>query len=340
MKLTLTAIVLIFSLQAYSQKEAELNALLDSVISTSKNISYYSTTVDWDSLSNKMHALVPDAKVIADLKPAFTLMLNELRDHHGRIMSTEDYSIIAHFTDWSNKRHSDKRERSDENWAIVNNIESRFEYLLLPGNIGYLKVVGIGGNLDGQLESERIREAICELAKKNKVKEWIIDLRYNGGGNINVMLAGMAPLLDTDTVATIIDASEEIQITANVIKGNFWYAGNNVFKMKKGPKIKGAKIAVLTSRWTVSSGELVAVAFKGQENVKFFGEATGGYTTNTSWTVLNNQIAVVIATGVYCDRNGITYDENVKPDIEIEFRIEQDPLQDEGIIQASKWLRN
>ena len=330
--------LLAFSINGNAQEISEMNALLDSVISSAKESSYYSTEVNWDSLTVEMHNLAIDPVDVYDLKPAFTLMLNELRDHHGRIMSTSDYSTIANFTDRDIQRHADDREFDSETWAIVNNLESRFQYALLPGGIGYLKIVAVAGNVDGQLESERIRAGVCEL-KKAKVKEWIVDLRYNGGGNINVMLAGIAPLLNTETVASIQDESNEIRFTAEVKKGNFWYAGNNVFKMKKGPKLKDPKIAVLTSRWTVSSGELVAVAFKGQENVQFFGEATGGYTTNTGWQVFDNKIALVIATGVYCDRNGVSYDINVRPDVEIEFVVENDRSKDEGILQASDWLK-
>lgn len=335
----ITLLLPTFTLSFSANGQNEFKQLLDSVISTSKETSYYSSTVNWDSLSAEMHALVNNPEKLSDLQPAFTLMLNKLLDHHGRIMSTTDYSTIAHFTDWDNKRHTDDREFSSDHWAIVNNIDSRFEYALLEDNIGYLKIVGIGGNVDGQMEAERIRAAVKELNKK-KVKNWIVDLRYNGGGNVNVMMAGIAPLFDTETVASILDESNEVQVTADIRKGNFWYAGSNVFRMKKCPKVKEPKIAVLTSRWTASSGELVAVSFKGQENVAFLGEATGGYTTNTGWTVLNNQIAVVIATGVYCDRNGVAYHEHVEPDIEIAFEVEKDRTKDKGIIEASKWLLN
>lgn len=316
-----------------------MTSILDSVIRTSKELSYYSSTVNWDSLSREMHVLAKGATETTDLPPSFTLMLNELRDHHGRIMSTADYSNIAYFNDWENSRRTDDREFPKAQWAIVNNLEARFEYQLLENNVAYLKIVGIGGNVDGQKEAERIRAAVCELASTD-VNEWIIDLRYNSGGNVNVMLAGIAPLLDAKTLASVRNEHGEIQTTAEIKKGNFWYAGVNQFEVKKGPKVQNPKIAILLSRWTASSGELTAIAFKGQENVRFFGEETNGYTTNNSFTIFDNQIALVISTGVFCDRNGISYDENVEPDVKIECTFEDDLNTDEGIIQASKWLKN
>ena len=318
-------------------REVELIQILDTVISKSKEISYYTKTVNWDSLSNKMYIAAKGAKKIDDLKPAFEILLNGLRDHHGMIRQSSNGKIIAHFSDYKNKRIKNKREYSSENWKIVNDVNSRYEYALLPNQIGYLKIVGIGPNIDGQKEAERIRNSLTELCE-NKVNKWIIDLRYNGGGNINVMLAGIAPLLDTKTVVQIQDANKDLLFTGNIKKNSFWYAGLNVHKMGKKPKIKNPKIAILTSRWTTSSGEFVAVAFKGQKNTKFFGEPTEGKTTNNSWEIINNEIALVISTGVYCDRNANVYVENVKPDKEVAFEMEENKEKDKGVIEAVDWL--
>ena len=338
MKYIIFFLIIISSNLMFGQtREVELIQILDTVISKSKEISYYTKTVNWDSLSNKMYIAAKDAKKIDDLKPAFEILLNGLRDHHGMIRKSSNGKIIAHFSDYKNKRTKNKREYSSENWEIVNDVNSRYEYALLPNQIGYLKIVGIGPNIDGQKEAERIRNSLTELCKNN-VNKWIIDLRYNGGGNINVMLAGIAPLLDTKTVVKIQDENKNILFTGNIIKNDFWYAGNNVHKVGKKPKIKNPKIAILTSRWTTSSGEFVAVAFKGQKNTKFFGEPTEGKTTNNSWKIINNEIALVISTGVYCDRNGNVYVHNVKPDKEIAFEVEENKEKDKGIIEAVNWL--
>ena len=317
----------------------EMIQVLDTVISRSKDISYYANSVDWDSLSSKMYEAAEGAKEIIDLKPALEILLNGLRDHHGHIRKTSDYSIIASFTDHTNSRNADNRIYDPEIWKIVNNVDSRYEYALLPNQIGYLRIVGVGPNLDGQKEAERIRNSLVEL-HNNKVNKWIIDLRYNGGGNINVMLAGISPLLDAKTVVTIQGEHKNIIASAEIRKNNFWYRGINVFPIEKNLKIRNPKIAVLTSRWTTSSGEFVAVAFKGQKNTRFFGEVTEGKTTENSWEIINGELALIISTGVYCDRNGNVYTENVKPDKEVLFEVEENRERDKGIIEAIKWLNN
>ena len=340
MKYILFLLIIACSNPAFGQeKEPKMIDILDSVIAKSKEISLYSKTVDWDSLSVKLHAATTGAKEISDLKPAFELLLNSLRDHHGHIRSTSDYSIIAHFTDHKNSRNQDKREYDPEIWKIVNDVNARYDYAILPNQIGYLKIVGVGPNLDGQKEAQRIRNSLVEL-HNNKVNKWIIDLRYNGGGNINVMLAGIAPLLDTKTVVMIQGENKKTIATAEIKNNNFWYRGSNVFPLEIKPKIINPKIAVLTSKWTTSSGEFVAAAFKGQKNTRFFGEATNGKTTENSWEIINDEIALVISTGVYCDRYGNAYTQHVEPDQEVIFEVEESREKDKGIIQAITWLNN
>ncbi len=154
------------------------------------------------------------------------------------------------------------------------------------------------------------------------------------------MLAGIAPLLDPKTVVTIQDENKDIIASAEIKKNNFWYRGSNIFEIENKTKIRNPKIAILTSRWTTSSGEFVAVAFKGQKNTKFFGEETDGKITENSWEIINNEIALVISTGVYCDRNGNVYADNVKPDKEIIFEAEENIEKDKGIFEAINWLIN
>lgn len=315
----------------------QMSSLLDSVILKTKEISLYSESVNWKELSNKMHLSAINANNIDELRPAFEILLNTLRDHHGTIRKISDYSIIGNFTDHNNSRKKDQRIYNSEIWEIVNNVNARFEFITLPNNIGYLKIVGIGPNVDGQKEAERIRNVIDTL-NTNHINRWIIDLRYNGGGNINVMLAGLVPLLNTKTPVSIVDKNGAFPIKAEIKNGNFWYGGINAFHLENNPIINNPKIAILTSRWTSSSGEFVAVAFKGQSNTKFFGEETGGFTTNNSWEIINNEIALVISTGTYCDRNGTEYKHCVKPDVEVPFEVESDQTKDLGIIEAINWL--
>jgi hypothetical protein len=310
---------------------------MDSILKRTKEISYYANDTNWKKLEKEVKKSVKNADSLDDIIPACEILLNGIRDHHGRLLRNSNYTNFANFNDFENARFHDTREFKREDWPVINDLEARFSYQLLPNNIAYLKVVGVGGQVNGQEESERIRNAVIELADQG-AEEWILDLRYNSGGNVNVMLSGLAPLLDSGTVATIKNSDGEHYGKAEIKNGNFWYFEVNAFHLDDKTTIVNPKIAILTSRWTASSGELTAIAFKQQENTLFFGEPTGGYTTNTSWEPIGESLSLVIATGVFCDRLGNPYEENFAPDILFPFEINLPLDEDPCIEQAVNWL--
>ena len=296
----------------------------------------YSHLVNWDNLENKIHSIIINAKTIEDLKPAITMLLNGIGDMHGRIIDAKDNSTIAYVTDYENLHHPDKRMRDPKMWEIVNDTSQHFEYKVLNGNIGYVKIVGIVPNVDIQVESEKIRNAIIKLSK-NKIDKWIIDLRHNGGGNMHPMVTGIAPLIGDGKVGSLTTLKEEKIFDWEIKNSNFMYQNNQLLKLPNKPKFKKQpKIAVLTSKYTVSSGELVATCFKGRPNTRFFGEATGSLTTNNNWEIIRNEVIINISTGIYCDRNGNSYPYNIPVDEEIPFPITLETEADECVIAAKK----
>jgi carboxyl-terminal processing protease len=319
--------------------QSSMQPLLDSVLIRTKETSMYASSVNWDSLQEQVKLKAQNAQSIEDLKPALELLLNGLRDHHGRYFNAIDYSTLAYFTDYENQRHEDLRTFDRDTWKVVNDTALKFEYKALKHKTGYLKIVGIGPNVDIQSEAERIRNAVCNLSKM-KINKWIIDLRYNGGGNMYPMVSGIAPIIGDGTVGKLVTADHDTLFSWTIDQGNFTYDVPGVIDLPNTPKFKSPpKVAVLTSRWTVSSGEIVATTFKGRPNTRFFGETTGGYTTNTGWDVVNDQIVVVISTGIFCDRNGVVYDTGIPVDVEIPFEIETDMNKDTCILEALEWLR-
>ena len=94
----------------------------------------------------------------------------------------------------------------------------------------------------------------------------------------------------------------------------------------------------MLSRYTISSGELVAVAFKGRPYTRFFGESTAGYTTGNSYEHVTNDLILMISEDVFMDRNKVTYHNKVKVDELIEFQHNTTLEDDNQVNRAVKWL--
>jgi carboxyl-terminal processing protease len=337
-KFAIIFLLMIFNSVCFGQTNPKV--LLDAVIKRTKEVSLYSSKTNWDELEKQVYAKAENAKTVDDLKPAFETLLNGLGDKHGSILNAKNYSPIARFTDWQNLNHPDKRPRENEVWKAVNDKSvQQFSYKILQGKVGYLKIVGIAPNVNLEAESKKIRAAVVELSGKN-IKKWIIDLRYNGGGNMNPMMTGIAPLIGDGIVGSLVNLKGEKIFDWEIKDSNFIYGGAQWITLPNEPKFKKLpKIAVLTSRWTVSSGEIVATALKGRPNTKFFGEMTGGLTTNNGWDIIDNEVIINISTGIFADRNGMAYQFNIPVDVEIPFKVTAETEQDECVIAAKKWLK-
>lgn len=336
MKIIPVCILLLVKLSCIGQ--TNVKALIDAVLNKAKETSMYSASVNWDSLQREVYIKAGSAKSIRDLKPAFEALLNGLRDHHGKVLDAKNYNYIAWFTDNKNRRHTDNRTFDTDTWKVVNDTSLQFEYALLKDGIGYLKIVGIGPNVDIEKESIKIRTAVVSLARQ-KANKWIIDLRYNGGGNMHPMMTGIAPLIGNGIAGAIVNVKNEKLYDWEIKASNFIYGGYQAVTLPDSPTFENhPPIAVLTSRWTVSSGEIVATSLKGRPHTHFFGEATGGYTTADGWEVINDEVILVISTGTYSDRNGTVYEVNIPVDTAIPFEVTRDISTDKCIQAAAQWL--
>jgi C-terminal processing protease CtpA/Prc len=83
-------------------------------------------------------------------------------------------------------------------------------------------------------------------------------------------------------------------------------------------KLRLAPVAILQGTRTASSGEAIALAFRGRARTRSFGQPTAGLSTaNTSFPLPDGAI-LVITTGVMADRKGSPYGGTVNPDELIE----------------------
>lgn len=332
MKNTLQYLIILLFLSSCNAQHKEIK--FHPIVLKVKETSLYTKQVDWKKVNAKFIELTKGKESNEDLKEGLQYLINSLGDKHGNFRSTKDHSIIVAYTG-TIKEH-DTRDATFVN-TVINDISAKFSYQLLENHIGYLKVVGIGpGNVKEQ--SDFIRKGLTVL-KAEGVDKWIVDLRFNGGGNMEPMISGLAPLIGEGFIAGSINHVNEIR-EYTIKNGQFSNWGRLVCEMDNVPIINSnEKVAVLLSRYTISSGELVAVAFKGRENTIFIGEKTAGYTTGNGYDTLGEDLALVISQDVFIDRNKTWYDQKVGVDKAIEFQHIIERENDNQINSAIDWLK-
>lgn len=320
-------VLLTFSCKVKTQTVSEFHPIVHKAYESS----LYSQDVDWEIVNEQFKDLTRNTD---NINEALQYLLNSLKDKHASFRSTTNQSIIVSYN--GEVDEIDKRNPKFVN-EVINDITAKFEYRLLDENIGYLKVVGIG---PGKIEENAnlIRNGLINLKSKN-VNKWILDLRYNGGGDMNPMLSGLAPLIGEGFIGGSVGRNDELLYNYEIRDGQFYDNDRLVVEMENNPIISdNEKVAVLLSKYTISSGELTAIAFKGRPNTYFIGEKTAGYTTGNGWEEVTENLIMCISEAVFIDRNKVKYLNKVGVDLMIEFEESKSLEDDKQILSAKKWL--
>ncbi len=218
-----------------------------------------------------------------------------------------------------------------------------FQVKRINKNIGYINMPGmlmIDLTQDAlNIEAQKMYDEIVELQKTKKIKGWVIDLRFNGGGNVFPMLAALHSLLGDNIMYNAID-NEGINIGIHTLRKGGFYEGKEV-KAKVIPSIipdTEIPVALLIGKLTGSSGEDIAVAFKNRKNVIFIGENTYGFLTGNDLYELPYAIKVALTTSYITDAHE-KYQAYITPDIEIikEANFE-DLTKDKNVMEAIKFI--
>lgn len=333
MKHLLLLTFLLASLAVNAQTTDSVQQILNQIIQHAETASLYRNRVRWEPLRVRVQELAKNAKTVSELAPALKHLLEALGDEHGRIYH-QNQMLAYYFGD-------PKPHQKTFNPQIFGQVQSGqvypFEGKLLNQNIGYVRIVGLPMG-DNQQMSKVIEDEVCRLIGQG-ADRWIIDLRYNGGGNLMPMAEGLAAVIGNAAVGGSEGLSSAQNDVWQIKDGDFYYNDytvqlENHCKLKKAPKV-----AVLTSVYTVSSGEALAVMFKGRKQTRFFGEKTGGMITVTDWTVLDPLTAMTISVSYYKDRNGNVYREYVDVDEEVPFVVTPLSEADLCVNRAIEWLK-
>ncbi len=325
-------ILLLFTSLALSCQNTDISNI--PALQIAKETSLYREEVNWDTI-------IPHYVRLSDSEKGKTAqyeyLINSLGDEHGVFRDANTFQIIASYT----KGTGETREFDTKFFQeVINDASARFSFEEIEGKIGYLKVVGIGPQFPMEEDASLIQDAIAQL-KERGITKWILDLRFNGGGNMNPMLSGLSALLGSGYIGGSSDKSGNELQSFRIEEGKFYDTGNLVIDLENPvPTEITDSVAVLLSKYTASSGELVAVTMKGRKNTRFFGERTQGLTTVTGFDKIDPETIMLISKAYYQDRNNRIYTNGVGVEEEIEFA-EFAPFEEDKIIQRSiQWLNH
>lgn len=288
---------------------APAKAYIEEVLNLLEQRSVYKNRINWQTFREDVFLFAKNSQTIEDCYPTIQYAITKLGDKHTYFSSKKEQA--------DEQEEKPLPELNDE---------------VVPKDIAYIRIPFCIGD---ETQTERYIQSIADkIASQNKhnPKGWIVDLNSNFGGNMWPMMAALGALLEPGIQGYFSNAenmlSEWRYDKGKVYLNDTLLAENPAY----APVLRKNKIAVLINNQTASSGEAIAVLFKGYPQTRFFGEPTFGVSTGCESFTLSDGSRINLATSVFTDKNKNKYGRRILPDVTV---TDQEALQ-----QAIKWIYN
>lgn len=297
---------------ARRRAEAELSALqesapqpvlsdvarqyLESVITLAQTNSINRAQIDWPTVRREVFSRAAGAQVASDTHAAVRWLVAALRDRHSAFLDPIALKSLP------------ARSAAASGKLEGRIVDDRFGFVLIPtfGSPDQASIDQFATDLQGVINS----------LEASKPCGWVVDLRSNGGGNMWPMLAGIGPLLGAGHLGSFKDPDG---------RGASWSYENGEAKSDGRTLARSLKaavtlhvetppVAVLVGPTTASSGEAIAIAFRGRSSTRLFGAMTRGLTTSNRVFPLSDGSLLNLTTAAFADRAGTPYQDGVPPD--------------------------
>ena len=309
-------------------------AYLESALDLMQEHTVNRDAIDWEAFREAALLQARGAETPADTYPALRYAIDKLGDHHSFLMTPERSG----------------HDHDDEEDVQVAFEGSRAPHgALLTQGVAYLRVPGFGGSAKAATAfADTLQHLIARLDAQAPCG-WIVDLRTNTGGNMWPMLAGLGPILGEGDVGTFVGPDGN--------QTDWWYRDGQAGLRQDTPAGAGATpaaevsrepyqlqrprppVAVLTGPRTASSGEAMAVAFRGRPQTRSFGQATAGLSTSNQGFLLSDGARLLLTTATFADRDGTLYGTALEPDVPVPPQDGLPPLPEDAVVEAAQsWL--
>lgn len=276
------------------------NTMLDEALTLMQKHYYKKESVRWDTLIVAARNRLTKSGTCDDAYETVKWCFAQMNERHSFIMPPTKAAIY---------------NGNINSAAAPVRLSGGIRHEMLETNIAYLDVpwLSTADNTICTLFADSLQQLIAQYDQKG-IDKWIVDLRRNTGGNCWPMLAGLAPLLGNGTYGYFISETEKIPFSYfNGVMMQGKYGRCTVTNPYMGSP-SAETIIVLTGSNTSSAGEIVALAFKGKENVYLYGEPTAGLTTANATYKLSDGSLLVLTVCKEADRNGNIYEGKIQPD--------------------------
>lgn len=300
--------------------EPEALSYLEAALDTIEVHHIHGPDYDWEELRLVVLERAEGAEEPSETYNAIRFALQDLGERHGSFQAPADNS--SHSTETERRADENRRPTPELLQLALKRVEDNIVRLVVPPFMGQ--------------DQKRTTAYATALQKHIRQADragtcgWIVDVRGNGGGNMWPMIAGLGPLLGGRKVGAIYKRGRLLD-TWIYEDGQAKLDSIVLARVEDNPYVltnDTPPVAVLTDRQTGSSGEAVVVAFRGRENTRSFGEATGGAPTQPGHFVLSDGAHLVFSVQQMTDRTGKAYNGPIAPDVETSG----------PVVEAVEWL--
>lgn len=286
-----------------------LNVALD--IMEARSLHRYE--IDWDDFRVRTLEEAGNAKTPAETYDAIRAALVRLDDNHSVFLTPEVASSAP--------------PPPEEPTAVV-----------VGTGTGYVHVPAFSG-VDEAGAMATLYHALIEEVDTLDVCRWVVDLRGNTGGNMWPMLGGLGPILGEGTAGYFVDPDSLLQEWSYeggvaTLDG----ASTSTVEAPYTASPTAPRVAVLTDSLTASSGEAIAIAFRGRDDSRSFGGSTFGVPTANEGYFLSDGALLIVTVARMADRTGEVYAGEVLPDSIVEGAKTGEPATDAVLGAALGWL--
>jgi C-terminal processing protease CtpA/Prc len=282
--------------------------------------------IDWESFRSDAMNWMGDAQTTSDTYDALRKAIVALGDHHSQLVTPSGIS-----------------QQGLPFGTGITAIDAE----LLPPGIGYVYIPGFNGQgSDATAFADALQNAVEEL-DSDEPCGWVVDLRQDVGGNMWPMIAGIGPVLGEGDLGSFVDpdSARSMWFYSDGAAGLRSSSGQAsvLVSVSDGPYTLAASepppVAVLYGSYTASSGEAVAIAFRGRPLTRSFGQPTAGLSTANATYPLSDGALLVLTVATDVDRTGQLYGGQLEPDQVVSWTtIEPTSVYDSAATQAKDWL--